>query len=224
MVVIPNALKVLVLVVHIYKMQYLLSIQQRINSLDTLGQVSEFLTAQAQELNYLTCTLLLKNYPLASAAIGKQSKQFQQSMHCDAETVWRQLPSNNVPAWVNLAGIVYLACAFNQGAAVLLIEPKQILTAEQKQATAMFWQLLSSPLSECVQRVLVGSESPFTQAEINCVTLTAACKTPEEISQALAISEHEVQGHLEHCLRKIGGGTISQLVSFCRQWGLLVTE
>lgn len=207
-----------------YSMQYLLSIQQQINELGTLGQVSNFLAAQGQDLNYLTCTLLLKNYPLASTMIGKQSKQLQQSLHSDAAAIWRQLPNNNVPAWVNLAGLVYLACAFNQGAAVVLIEPKQILTAEQKQATALFWQLLASPLSECVQRVLVGSESPFTGEELSCVQLAAECKTPKEISLVLAISEQEVNDHIQHCLRKIGGDNLSQLMSFCRQWGLLANK
>jgi DNA-binding CsgD family transcriptional regulator len=205
-------------------MQYLLSIQQQINELGTLGQVSNFLAAQGQDFNYLSCTLLLKNYPLASTMIGKQSKQLQQSLYSDTAAVWRQLPNNNVPAWVNLAGIAHLACAFNQGAAVVLIEPKQLLTAEQKQATALFWQLLASPLSECVQRVLVGSESPFTGKELSCVQLAAECKTPKEISLALAISEQEVNDHIHHCLRKIGGDNLSQLMSFCRQWGLLANQ
>jgi DNA-binding CsgD family transcriptional regulator len=205
-------------------MQYLLSIQQQINELGTLGQVSNFLAAQGQDFNYLSCTLLLKNYPLASTMIGKQSKQLQQSLYSDTAAVWRQLPNNNVPAWVNLAGIAHLACAFNQGAAVVLIEPKQLLTAEQKQATALFWQLLASPLSECVQRVLVGSESPFTGKELSCVQLAAECKTPKEISLVLAISEQEVNDHIQHCLRKIGGDNLSQLMSFCRQWGLLANQ
>lgn len=204
-------------------MQYLLKIQSEINELTSLGQISEFLSDLGQDFNYLSCTLLLRNNLLASKALGKQSKPLQNCLSGNFDGVWRQLPSSNIPAWVNLSGVAYLACAFNQGAAVILIEPKQLLNAEQKQATALFWQLLASPLSECVQRVLVGSESPFTFEEIACIQGTADCKTPREIAQLLAISEQDVSGHLQHCLQKTGVSSASQLVGFCRQWGLLAS-
>jgi DNA-binding CsgD family transcriptional regulator len=202
-------------------MQYLLKIQTQINELASLGQISEFLSDLGQDFNYLSCTLLLRNNLLASKTLGKQSKPLQNCLSGNFDGVWAQLPSANVPQWVILAGVAYLACAFNQGAAVILIEPKQLLTAEQKQATALFWQLLASPLSECVQRVLVGDESPFTQAEIDCIQWTADCKTPQEISVLLTMSEQEVHDHIQHCLQKTGVSHISQLIGFCRQWGLL---
>ncbi|WP_445945859.1 helix-turn-helix transcriptional regulator [Shewanella sp.] len=202
-------------------MQYLLKIQSQINELASLGQISEFLSDLGQDFNYLSCSLLLRNNLLASKALGRQSKSLQNCLYGNFDGVWAQLPKANIPQWVILSGVAYLACAFNQGAAVILIEPKQLLTAEQKQATALFWQLLASPLSECVQRVLVGDESPFTQAEIACIQWTADCKTPQEISLLLTISEQDVNDHIQHSLQKTGVSHISQLIGFCRQWGLL---
>lgn len=80
--------------------------------------------------------------------------------------------------------------------------------------------------SPALEEQLQSSEGPphlaLTQREHDVFVLLARCLTPKEAAYELGVSQSTIYTHADRIRRKLGVGTVAELVQYAKDWGVPV--